>query len=177
VVIRPAVLEDVEAITSIKNALLDSTAIEWTDTPHTTAEISRWLHDQVRDRNPVLVAEVDGEVAGWATYGEFRDNERWPGYRFTVEHTIHVGQAYWGGGVGRALVSELADLARAAGMHTMIAAVDGENDASIRFHERLGFVEVARMPEIGAKHGRWLDLVLLALQLDAAEQPPPEPDD
>lgn len=176
-VIRPAVLDDVAAITSIKNALLDSTAIEWTDTPHTAAEISRWLHDQVRDHNPVLVAEVDGEVAGWASYGEFRDNQRWPGYRYTVEHTIHVGEAHWGTGVGRALLAELIERARAAGMHTMVAAVDGDNGASIRFHERLGFVEVARMPQVGAKHGRWLDLVLLALALDDAGQPPPEGDD
>jgi L-amino acid N-acyltransferase len=56
----------------------------------------------------------------------------------------------------------------------MIAAVDGANEASIRFHERLGFVEVARMPELGAKFGRWLDLVLLQLRLDD-RTPPPAP--
>ena len=157
VVVRSAEPADVEAITSISNALLDTTAIEWTE-----------------QRHPVLVATVDGEVMGWASYGEFRDNARWQGYRFTVEHTIHVRESGWGAGIGRALLSGLVARARTAGMHTMIAGVDGENDASIRFHERLGFVEVARMPEVGAKHGRWLELVLLAVRLDDRAHPPSE---
>jgi phosphinothricin acetyltransferase len=61
--------------------------------------------------------------------------------------------------------------AKESGKHSMIAAVDGANDTSVRFHESLGFVEVARMPELGAKFGRWLDLVLLQLRLD--ERPTP----
>jgi phosphinothricin acetyltransferase len=56
----------------------------------------------------------------------------------------------------------------------MVAAIDGANEKSIRFHERLGFVEVARMPNIGAKFGRWLDLVLLQLGLDDRTAPPDE---
>jgi phosphinothricin acetyltransferase len=77
-----------------------------------------------------------------------------PGYRFTVENTIHVREDRWGSGVGRDLMDALVDEARDSGKHTMVAAVDGANEASIRFHTRLGFVEVARMPEIGAKFGR-----------------------
>jgi phosphinothricin acetyltransferase len=57
-------------------------------------------------------------------------------------------------------------------MHVMVAAVDAGNLESIRFHERLGFVEVARLPEVGHKFGRWLDLVLLQLVLDDAQAPP-----
>jgi L-amino acid N-acyltransferase len=60
--------------------------------------------------------------------------------------------------------------ARAAGMHTMVAVIDADNESSLRFHEHLGFTEVARMPEIGEKFGRWLDLVMLQLQL--GEGPP-----
>ena len=65
----------------------------------------------------------------------------------------------------------LIDEARRGGKHTMVAAVDGANEASIRFHQRLGFVEVARMPEIGAKFGRWQDLILLQLHLDDRSEP------
>jgi phosphinothricin acetyltransferase len=53
----------------------------------------------------------------------------------------------------------------------MVAAVDGANWASISFHKRLGFVEVARLPEIGAKFGRWQDLYLLQLRLDTRPAP------
>ena len=91
---------------------------------------------------------------------------RWPGYRHTVEHSIHVRQDCWGRGIGRALVDALVERARAQGKHVMIAGIDAENVGSIRFHERLGFFEVARLPEIGEKFGRRLDLVLMQRMLD-----------
>jgi phosphinothricin acetyltransferase len=94
-----------------------------------------------------------------------------PGYRFTVENTIHVRQDRWDSGIGTDLMHALLDEARQSGKHSMVAAIDGANEASIRFHERLGFVEVARMPEIGAKFGRWLDLILLELRLDDRSAP------
>jgi L-amino acid N-acyltransferase len=88
-----------------------------------------------------------------------------------VEHTIHVREDHWGSGVGRRLMSQLLESAQSLGKHVMEGAVTGENEASIRFHERLGFVEVARMPQVGAKFGRWLDLVLLQKRLDERESP------
>ena len=87
----------------MKNALLATTAIEWTDELHTTAEIAAWLDHQDRVGNPVLVAIINDRVAGWTSYGDFRDATKWPGYRFTVEHTIHVHEWEWGsGGTGSA---------------------------------------------------------------------------
>lgn len=104
---------------------------------------------------------VVGNVVGVATYGDFRDSVQREGYRFTVEHTIHVDEHTRGLGVGRALMEALVDRARAAGLHAMIGAIDGENQESLAFHERLGFVEVGRLPEVGRKFDRWLDLVLV----------------
>jgi phosphinothricin acetyltransferase len=112
------------------------------------------------------VAEDQGQVVGVAAFGWFRDVEKWPGYRFTVENTIHVREDRWGSGVGELLMRALIERARETGKHTMIAAVDSRNEASIRFHQRLGFIEVARMPEVGAKFDQWQDLVLLQLGLD-----------
>ena len=149
------------------NALIATTTIEWTDTPHTAGSISSWMDEH----ETVLVAEDRGEVVGVAAFGSFRDAVKRPGYRFTVENTVHVREDRWGSGVGRHLMTELIAEAREAGKHTMIAAVDGENEGSIQFHRRLGFVEVARMPELGAKFGRWLDLVLLELRLDDRLRP------
>ena len=166
--IRPATAEDAGAIAEIQNALLATTAIEWRDEPHTPASRVDWI-----DRHHVVLVAVDGDdVVGFAAYGDFRDTAGWPGYRFVVENSIHVRESHWGSGVGRQLMEALIDAAAAAGKHAMVAAVDGENEASIRFHERLGFVEVARMPEVGSKLGRWLDLVLLQRQLDDRPVPP-----
>jgi L-amino acid N-acyltransferase YncA len=167
VIVRPASTADGVAIGSILNALLATTAIEWTDTPHTTESILEWLDEH----ETVLVAEVGGEVVGVAAFGWFRDVIRRPGYRFTVENTVHVREDHWGSGVGRELMEALIDEARHSGKHTMVAAIDGANETSIRFHERLGFVEVARMPEIGAKFARWQDLIILQLRLDDRSDP------
>ena len=154
-------------ITSLLDALLATTTIEWTLTPRTEDDVLKWL----RAHDVVLVAEDQGEVVGVAAFGWFRDVVKWPGYRFTVENTIHVRQDRWGSGVGEVLMRALIDKAQEAGLHTMIAAIDSANEASIRFHERLGFTEVARMPEVGTKFGRWLDLVLLQIRLDQRAAP------
>ena len=91
---------------------------------------------------------------------------RWPGYLPTVEHSIHVREDCWGRGIGRRLIDALVARARAEGKHVMVAGIDSENVGSIRFHERCGFFEVARMPELGTKFGRRLDLVLMQRLLD-----------
>jgi phosphinothricin acetyltransferase len=165
---------DVDAITAIQNAFITTHAIEWTDTPHTAADRKLWLARQHEVGLPVLVAIAPrrDEVVGWASFGPFRDWQKWPGYRLTVEHTIHVREDHWGAGAGRELLSALVERAVARGFHVMVGAIDGENTGSIRFHERLGFTEVARMPEVGTKHGRWLDLVLMQRILSDAPPPP-----
>lgn len=167
--IRPATADDAVAIQAILNALIPTTTVEWTETPHTIDRIHQWM----ADHEVVLVAEDDqsGEVVGLSAYGWFRDAVVRPGYRFTVESTVHVRDTHWGSGLGRRLMVDLIEAARQRGKHVMVAAVDGENQASVRFHERLGFVEVGRMPEIGEKFGRWLDLVLMQLRLDDRIEP------
>ena len=159
--IRPALAADVDQITDIYNALLETTTYEWTETRHTVTEVARWLADQEADDWPVLVA-VDGDrVVGWATYGDFRDSRSRPGYRFTVEHSIHIRQDSWGRGTGRALMARLAEHANRAGKRVLVAAIDASNEPSMAFHARLGFTEVARMPGVGEKWGKRLDLVLM----------------
>jgi phosphinothricin acetyltransferase len=170
VIIRPAATTDAGTMVVLLNAHLATTTIDWTDRPQTEVSIEAWLEDH----ETVLVAEEDDEVVGLAAFGWFRDVGKRPGYRFTVENTIHVREDRWGSGIGRALMRALIDDARSSGKHTMVAAIDGGNEPSIRFHQRLGFVEVARMPEVGAKFGRWLDLVLLQLRLD--DRPGPHAD-
>ena len=170
--VRDASDDDVAAITRITNALIATTTIEWTDRPYTVDDRLTWLRRHRAAGHPVLVAEDDGVVVGLAAYGDFRDTSRWPGYDATVENTIHVDGAHWGRGIGRALIDELCARAAAAGVHAMIAAVDAGNDGSIRFHERVGFTHVGRLPEVGHGHGRWLDLVLMQRLFP---RPVPEP--
>lgn len=148
-------------VTELYNALVETTTVAWTDERQTLDERLAWFERQRDDGYPVLVADDGSQVVGFTAYGSFRGSGKWPGYRYTVEHTIHVAETHWCSGVGRRLLEALIDRARNAGIHVMVGAVDGANVDSIRFHERLGFVEVARMPEVGRKFGCWLDLVLV----------------
>jgi phosphinothricin acetyltransferase len=111
----------------------------------------------------VLVAvDGDGDVIGFGSFGDFR---AWPGYRTTVEHSVHVRADRRGRGTGTALLAALIERAAALGKHAMIAGVDADNAASLRLHERLGFTVVGRLPEVARKFDRWLDLVLLERRL------------
>jgi phosphinothricin acetyltransferase len=164
--IREAVEADLEVVLALSNALIPVDATAWTERLETLDERRAWFAHKRDAGLPVLVATVDGAVVGFATYGEFRDNAKWEGYRFTAELTIHVAGDRHGSGVGRALMEALIARARADGLHTLVAAIDSANEGSIRFHERLGFVETGRLPEVGFKFGRWLDLVLLQRVVD-----------
>jgi L-amino acid N-acyltransferase YncA len=167
VLIRAADETDASEVASILNALLGTTTVEWTSTPRTADDVVEWL----RAHEVVLVGEDRGEIVGVAAFGWFRDVVKWPGYRFTVENTIHVREDRWGSGVAQTLMEALLEKARETGKHVMIAAVDAGNEPSVRLHRRLGFTEVAHLPEVGAKFGQWLDLVMLQISLDERAAP------
>ena len=105
----------------------------------------------------VFVAEEGGGIAGFASYGQFRGGI---GYVRSLEHTVLLDPGARGRSVGRALMDAVLAHAAAAGGHVMIAGVSGENDAGKAFHAAIGFDFVARVPEVGWKFGRYLDLWL-----------------
>ena len=111
----------------------------------------------------MVATDSGGDVLGFA-FGDWRG--AWPGYRYAVEHSVHVRNDVRERGIGRALVESLFPLALGLAKHVMIGGIDAANDASIRFHERLGFERVAHFREVGHKFGRWLDLVFMQRFLD-----------
>jgi len=159
--IRDATIADLSAIADLFNVLIPTTTVAWRDELARPDEMLDWFAGQRDAGCPVLVAELDGAVVGYTCWTAFRGGSRFPGYSHTVEHTIHVDGNHHGQGLGRTLLTALIDLANRRGIHVMVAGIDADNQASIAFHERLGFTEVARMPETGRKLDRWLDLVLM----------------
>jgi L-amino acid N-acyltransferase len=149
---------DVEGILAIFNDVIASSTSVFSETPVTLENRLEWFTGRLERGFPVLVARDEAGVAGFGSFGDFRN---WPGYRFTVEHSIHVRADRRGQGIGTALIEALVERATERGVHAMIAGVDAQNEGSLRLHERLGFVEAARMPQVGFKWGRWLDLVFL----------------
>ena len=163
--IRDATEADLPAICDLYNALIATTTVAWRDDPTTLEEQAEGLALRTEAGYPTLVADDRGEVIGYTCCTTFR-GDRFPGYRHTAELTVHVLGDRHGAGVGSQLIDALIERARAIDLHVLVAAVDADNAASIRFHERLGFTEVARMPEVGRKFDRWLTLVLLQRVID-----------
>lgn len=167
--IRPAGAADIPAIAAILNAEILSGTASWQAEPRTATEMQDWAEARTAAGHPLLVAEDPRTgIVGYAGYGQFRTL---PGYRHSVEHSVYVARGARRSGVARALMQSLIETARAAGHHAMIGGVSADQPASLAFHASLGFREVGRLPEIGTKEGRWLDLVLMQLLLDDRTAP------
>ena len=156
--IQDATEDDLAGLLAIYNDVIATSTAIYSCDPVTLEDRRQWWRARTAQGYPVLVAHDAQGVAGFATFGDFR---AWPGYRFTVEHSVHVRADGRGRSIGTRLMQALLPRAAALGKHVMIAGVDAANAASIRFHERLGFEKSGHLREVGYKFDRWLDLVFL----------------
>lgn len=161
-VLRDATDADVAAITAIYNDIVATSSAIWRDDPTDEPERAAWVHARQDAGMAVVVADLDGQVVGYAGFGPFRP---FPGYHAVVEHSIHLADGHRGQGIGQALLDELVTRAIALDKAVLIGGIDGANEGSIRFHLRNGFREVARMPGIGRKWGQPVDLLLYQREL------------
>jgi L-amino acid N-acyltransferase len=155
--------DDLPGILAIYNDVIRTSTAIYRDEPATLDERRAWNETRKTNGYPLLIARTeDGVVAGFATFGDFRP---WPGYRYTVEHSVHVAGPHRGHGIGTALMRELIARGAAIGKHVMVAGIDADNHGSIRMHERLGFERTGHLKEVGWKFDRWLDLVFMQRRL------------
>lgn len=157
--IRPATADDAAAICAVWNPLIADSATTFNTVLKTPDGIA---NDIAARGGAFFVACADKRVQGFATYFPFRAG---PGYAYTKELSINLAPEARGQGAGRHLMTQLEAHARNNRVHSLWAGVSCENPAGIFFHERLGFVEIARLAEVGYKFGRWMDLCLLQKRL------------
>ena len=163
IIIRQYQKSDALAILDIINYnILNATAL-YDYTIRTLEQQEAILEAKLLSGFPVIVAENNGEVVGFGMYSEFRFREA---YKFTVEHSVYVHQNSQGLGIGKLLLTELIQLAKKQGLHTMIGVIAAENQNSIDFHHQFGFKTVGIIKESGFKFERWLDSVFVQLILD-----------
>jgi L-amino acid N-acyltransferase YncA len=155
--IRSAAGRDIPAITEIYNQVILRSTATFDTVPKDHEERRAWLEGHAPE-HPVLVAEENGEVLGWASLDPWSDRSA---YSATVVDTLHVRENARGRGIGKALLAVLMDCAREKGIHTVMARIAGGNEASVRLHERFGFKPVGVMREVGLKFGRLLDVHLM----------------
>lgn len=160
--IRDACEADIDQILEIWNREIRETLITFNSAEKTEDDLAALLKQKATDSQPFLVTEQDNEILGFATYGQFRGGV---GYRHTAEHTVVLAPNARGQGVGRHLMQAVETHAKENGFHSMWAGVCAENPDAVAFHKRLGYTEIAQLPEVGFKFGRWLDLILMQKHL------------
>jgi len=166
--LRPAVESDLPGILAIYNhAILTSTAL-YNHEPQTLAMRHAWFALKKASGMPVFVIEDADGIAGFGDYGLFKT---WTGQHYSIEHSIYVSETKRRLGYGKLLLSTLIEAATEQGMHTMIAGVDSQNEASIHLHLSFGFTQVAHFKEVGRKFDRWLDLLFFQKFLDSPNKP------
>ena len=168
IIVREASEADLPVLLTIYNEVILNTTAVYTYEPQTMEARAAWYMDKIAARYPVFVAEGDGRVVGFSSYGPFR---AWPAYKYTIENSVYVSEDQRGKGIGRMLIKPLIDSARVQGFHAVIAGIDASNAASIRLHASFGFQEVAHFKQVGYKFGRWLDLKFMELLLETPANP------
>ncbi len=170
-IIRQARVGDAASVADIGNAIIRDSLVTFTTEERSTTAVAT----DIDARGPrFLVAESSGRVVGFATYSAFRAG---PGYAQSREHSINLAPEARGQGAGRALMTALENAARRDGVHVLVAGISSANPGAIAFHKAIGFVQVGRMPEVGRKWGKWLDLVLMQKILTADQSVAPDSKD
>ena len=158
-----------DAILAILNdAIVNSTAL-YDYKPRTPEMMQAWFEAKAKGRFPVIgVESSDGELMGFASYGTFR---AFPAYKYTVEHSVYVDARFRGQGLGRVLLQQVIEAARAQDYHVLVGGIDSTNRTSIALHEKAGFTHSGTIQQAGFKFGRWLDLAFYQFILNTPAQP------
>jgi phosphinothricin acetyltransferase len=170
--LRDAVLSDIADIQQLyAREVREGVATYEYEVPD-EAEMAHRFQELRQKGFPFLIAELDGQFAGYAYASSYRARI---GYRWTVEDTVYVAADAQGRGIGRTLLSRLMEDCTALGFRQMVAVI-GEpgNGASVALHEKLGFKTIGIFTGLGRKHGRWLDTVQMQCALGSGNQQAPQ---
>ena len=155
--IRPAIEKDIEAITDIYNDAILTTTATFDTEPKTVESRLEWFrnHDAA---HPVIIAEIDNRVVGWASLSKWSDR---CAYDSTAEVSVYVDKDFRNQGIGKRLLELITLEGEERGLHTLISRISEGNEQSIYLHERLGFEQIGTMKEVGKKFGKYLSVHML----------------
>ncbi|MBI1335380.1 MAG: GNAT family N-acetyltransferase [Phycisphaera sp.] len=157
------------AILAILNEVIATSTALYDYQPRTMEMMAAWFDAKRRGNYPVIgVFDDDSTLMGFASFGPFRG---FPAYKYTVENSLYVAGQFRGRGLGRLLLEQTLERARAQGYHVVIAVIDSKNSVSIALHERCGFERTGLLPQVGFKFGKWLDVALYQRVLETPTDP------
>lgn len=152
--IRNVKPEDAAQVAEVYNYYIQNTHQTFETEPLTAQEMLARINETT-EKYPFLVAEEEGEILGYASASQFRLREA---YAYSAEVSIYVRNAAKQKGIGTQLYEKLFDQLAETNIHAMVAGISLPNDASVNFHEKMGFSKVAHFRQIGYKLGRWVDV-------------------
>ena len=159
IVIRPAAAGDLPVITQIYAEAVATGTASFEVVPPDQDEMERRFARISSGGFPYLVAERAGTVLGYGYATAYRER---PAYRHTVENSVYLAADARGQGIGGAILRRLIEDATILGFRQMIAVIgDSGNEPSIRLHKAAGFELIGTLKDVGFKHGRWLDTVIM----------------
>ena len=160
--IRPATPSDIPQITEIYNDAIQNTTATFDTEVKTEEQQEKWFNEH-GEKHPVLVAEDQGNVIGWASLSSWSDR---CAYKDTAEVSVYVDSEHRDKGVGKKLLEMLILEGKAAGLHNLVSRITEGNLNSIHIHEKFGFRHIGIMKEAGVKFGRMLDVYFMQKLLD-----------
>ena len=161
--IRDASLTDLPAIVAIYNSTVPSRMVTADPEPISVESRRAWFHEHHPESRPIWVAEVDGEIAGWFSFEDFRKK---PAYHAAAEVSVYVSEMHRRKGIARRLLEEAIRRAPALGLKTLTAGAFAHNTPSLRLFEGFGFERWAYYPRVAELDGIERDLVVMGLRLD-----------
>jgi phosphinothricin acetyltransferase len=173
VALRIATPADAAGILSIYAPYCHSTPVSFEIVAPSEQEMRARI-ERIIDRYPWLVAEIDGDIAGYVYASQHRERA---GYRWAVDVAVYVGREHHRSGLGRALYVSLFDILREQGFFKAFAGITLPNASSVGLHEAVGFRKVGVFSRVGYKLGDWLDVGWWQLDLQPEVDNPPEPVD
>jgi phosphinothricin acetyltransferase len=161
ITIRLATTADLDAINDIYNHYVLNSTCTYQTEPESIEARRAWFTNH-GPAHPITVAEQSNRIAGWASISRFHARAA---YSRSVENSVYVHPDRQRQGIGRALLTDLIDRARALGHHTIIAGIDAEQAPSVAIHAAHGFEQVALLKEVGFKFNRWLHVIYMQKML------------
>jgi L-amino acid N-acyltransferase YncA len=168
ITIRSMKESDLPETLTIYNDIIVNTTAVYTYVPQTLQMRRDWYESKLKDGYPVFIAESEGRVVGFSSFGPFR---AWPAYKYTVENSVYVAADQRGRGIGKLLMEPVISAAKEKQLHAIVSGIDASNTASIQLHRSFGFEIVAQFKQVGFKFGQWLDLTFMELILDTPVHP------
>jgi phosphinothricin acetyltransferase len=152
--IRQAQFTDAEQIAEIYNYYILNTHHTFETEPLSADEMQQRIAETSQDY-PFLIAEYEGVIQGYVYATQFKLRQA---YKHSVEISIYVRNQAKQKGIGSELYQRLLEELSETDVHALMAGISLPNEASVRFHEKIGYEKVAHFREVGYKLGRWVDV-------------------